>query len=155
MSDWTGGEMMAVAAARLVKDTDVAVVGLGLPQVAALLAKRTHAPRAGVMLELGVFDPMPTESAMGIADPRLWKDAQAFGGMLDVRLASWAPCRSTSSARSTRRSSYTTTEPSGASTAPAALTTSPRSPAAWSSLCATTPASSSNASTSSPVRGAA
>ena len=84
MSDWTGGEMMAVAAARLVKDTDVAVVGLGLPQVAALLAKRTHAPRAGVMLELGVFDPMPTESAMGIADPRLWKDAQAFGGMLDV-----------------------------------------------------------------------
>jgi len=76
--------MLAVAAASLVLDTDVAVVGLGLPQVAAVLAKRTHAPNATLLLEIGVFEPAPRESAMGIADPRLWEGSTAFGGMLDV-----------------------------------------------------------------------
>ena len=84
MSEWTRGEMLAVAASSLVRDGDVAVVGLGLPQVAAVLAKRTHAPNATLLLEIGVFEPAPTESAMGIADPRLWEGCQAFGSMLDV-----------------------------------------------------------------------
>lgn len=81
---WTGGEMLAVAASREVRDSDVVVVGLGLPQVAALLAKQTHAPSAVLLLENGVFEPQPCESAMGIADPRLWHGAAAFGSMLDV-----------------------------------------------------------------------
>ncbi len=76
--------MLAVAASSLVWDTDIAVVGLGLPQVAAVLAKRTHAPNATLLLEIGVFEPEPKESAMGIADPRLWQGSTAFGGMLDV-----------------------------------------------------------------------
>jgi glutaconate CoA-transferase subunit B len=84
MTEWTKGEMLAVAAASLVRDADVAVVGLGLPQVAAVLAKRTHAPNATLLLEIGVFEPAPSESAMGIADPRLWAGSTAFGGMLDV-----------------------------------------------------------------------
>jgi glutaconate CoA-transferase, subunit B len=81
---WTRGEMLAVAASSLVRDGDVAVVGLGLPQVAAVLAKRTHAPDATLLLEIGVFEPAPTESAMGIADPRLWEGSTAFGSMMDV-----------------------------------------------------------------------
>jgi glutaconate CoA-transferase subunit B len=76
--------MLAVAASTLVHDDDVAVVGLGLPQVAAVLAKRTHAPGVRLLLEIGVFEPSPKESAMGIADPRLWEGSTAFGGMLDV-----------------------------------------------------------------------
>lgn len=84
MTTWTKGEMLAVAASSLVRDGDVAIVGLGLPQVAAVLAKRTHAPNARLLLEIGVFEPSPTESAMGIADPRLWEGSTAFGGMLDV-----------------------------------------------------------------------
>ncbi len=76
--------MLAVAAASLVRDGDVAVVGLGLPQVAAVLAKRTHAPDATLLLEIVVFEPVPNESAMGIADPRLWVGSTAFGSMLDV-----------------------------------------------------------------------
>jgi glutaconate CoA-transferase subunit B len=76
--------MLAVAASNLVRDDDVAVVGLGLPQVAAVLAKRTHAPGVRLLLEIGVFEPSPTESAMGIADPRLWEGSTSFGGMLDV-----------------------------------------------------------------------
>jgi glutaconate CoA-transferase subunit B len=76
--------MLACAAAGCVRDEDVAVIGLGLPQVATVLAKRTHAPRATLLLEIGVFEPAPIESAMGIADPRLWHGCAAFGGMLDV-----------------------------------------------------------------------
>lgn len=84
MTTWTRGEMLTVAASSLVRDGDVAVVGLGLPQVAAVLAKRTHAPDAQLLLEIGAFEPLPTESAMGIADPRLWEGSTSFGGMLDV-----------------------------------------------------------------------
>ena len=76
--------MLAAAASGLVHPSDVALVGLGLPQVAAVLAKRTHCPSATLLLELGVFGPSPTESSMGVADPRMWKNATSFGGMLDV-----------------------------------------------------------------------
>lgn len=84
MGSWSSGELLAVAASRLIVDADTCFVGLGLPQVAAVLAKRTHAPAATLLLEIGVFEPMPTQSAMGIADPRLWEGAGAFGSVGDV-----------------------------------------------------------------------
>lgn len=82
--DWTRGEMLAVAGSLQVVDGDVGIVGLGLPQVAGLLAKCTHAPTARLLLEIGVFDPMPTEPAMGIADPKMWSGATAFSSTLEV-----------------------------------------------------------------------
>jgi glutaconate CoA-transferase subunit B len=76
--------MMAVAASHEISDDDVVVVGLGLPQIAALLAKRTHAPAATLALEIGVFGAFSTTPSMGIADPRMWEGARAFGGIVDV-----------------------------------------------------------------------
>lgn len=84
MTEWTGGEIMAVAAAHLVADNDVVLVGVGLPQVAAALAQRTHAPNAELLLELGVFDPQPVGESMGVADPRMWTGSKAYGSMLEV-----------------------------------------------------------------------
>ena len=81
---WTRGEMLAVAGSLQVVDGDVALIGLGLPQVAALLAQRTHAPTARLLLEIGVFEPVPTEPAMGIADPRMWAGATSYGSMIEV-----------------------------------------------------------------------
>lgn len=81
---WTRGEMLAVAGSLQIVEGDVVAVGLGLPQVAALLAQRTHAPTVRLLLEIGVFEPIPTEPAMGIADPRMWKDATAFSSTLEV-----------------------------------------------------------------------
>ena len=44
MVHYTSSEMMAVAAARLLRDGDVVFVGIGLPNLACNLARRTHAP---------------------------------------------------------------------------------------------------------------
>lgn len=81
---WTRGEMLAVAASAEIRDGEVAVIGLGLPQISALLARYGHAPGARLLLEIGVFEPSPRTPAMGIADPAIWQGARAFGGMLDV-----------------------------------------------------------------------
>jgi glutaconate CoA-transferase subunit B len=84
MNAWTPAEMMAVAASQLVTDDDVVLVGIGLPQLAALLAKKTHAPAAHLALEIGVFGASSTKPSVGIADPRMWEGAEAFGGLVDV-----------------------------------------------------------------------
>jgi acyl CoA:acetate/3-ketoacid CoA transferase beta subunit len=47
--------MMAVAASQEIAVGDVVVVGLGLPQIASLLAKRTHAPGVTLVLGIGVL----------------------------------------------------------------------------------------------------
>jgi glutaconate CoA-transferase subunit B len=81
---WTRGEMMAVAGSHQVRDEDVVLVGLGLPQVAALLARHTHAAGVSLLLEAGIFGTAPREPAMGVADPRMWAGATAFGSLLEV-----------------------------------------------------------------------
>ncbi len=59
MGGYSASEMMAVAAARQVRDGQVVFVGIGLPFPAAILAKRTHAPRAVLLCESGVLDGDP------------------------------------------------------------------------------------------------
>ena len=41
VSDITASEMMVTAASKEVQDGEIAVVGIGLPQVACVLARRT------------------------------------------------------------------------------------------------------------------
>ncbi|MGB9867691.1 MAG: CoA-transferase subunit beta [Bacillota bacterium] len=77
-------EIMVIVASRELRDGDVVVVGLGLPQVAAMLAQRTHAPNLHMVLEIGVIDPQPVDPAVGIADPRIWYRASSFCGFVDT-----------------------------------------------------------------------
>ena len=58
-TDFTMSELMAVAGSRCLANGDVVATGLGLPQVACVLAKRTHAPNLTMILEIGVIDPEP------------------------------------------------------------------------------------------------
>ena len=58
-------ELMAVAGARELKDGEIIGVGLGLPVVSSFLAKRTHAPNATILFELGVVDPEPMTQGSG------------------------------------------------------------------------------------------
>lgn len=76
--NFTTNELMAVTAARLIKDNENVVVGLGLPQIAALLAKNTHAPNLNIIYEIGVINPEAEEMGVGIADPRLWYKSEYF-----------------------------------------------------------------------------
>jgi acyl CoA:acetate/3-ketoacid CoA transferase beta subunit len=77
-------EIMATAGARELRDGEVVVVGLGLPQVACVLAKRTHAPGLSALLEIGVMNPIPIDTAVGLADARIWYRATCLSGFLDV-----------------------------------------------------------------------
>ncbi|HHV18016.1 MAG TPA: hypothetical protein GXZ27_04065 [Thermoanaerobacterales bacterium] len=75
---YTTNELMAVTASRLLRDSDNIVVGLGLPQIAAQLAKTTHAPNLNIVYEIGSINPDAIEMGVGIADPRLWYQSQYF-----------------------------------------------------------------------------
>ena len=54
MAEYSASEMMVVAAARQLRDGQVVFVGVGLPLLAAILAKRTHAPRVFLLCESGI-----------------------------------------------------------------------------------------------------
>lgn len=78
-------ELMAAAGARELQDGEIVCVGLGLPIVASFLAKRTHAPRLTILLELGVLDPEPLEVGVdGLSDPRIWYRAKAHTSFADT-----------------------------------------------------------------------
>ncbi|MCS7282989.1 MAG: CoA-transferase [Anaerolineae bacterium] len=82
--DYTPSELMAVAGARELKDGEIAAVGIGLPVVASFLAKRTHAPRLTILFELGVVDPEPIHTGVGLADPRVWYRAKVMSSFVDM-----------------------------------------------------------------------
>jgi glutaconate CoA-transferase subunit B len=73
-------ELMTVCGSRQIKDGEVVFVGTGLPMVASLLAKRTHAPRAKIVFESGFIDSNAKDLALSIADSRLgWRASGAIG----------------------------------------------------------------------------
>ena len=80
MAEILASEIMAVAGARELRDGEVVVVGLGLPQVACVLAKRTHAPGLSALLEIGVMNMSPIHTAVGLADCRIWYRATCWSG---------------------------------------------------------------------------
>lgn len=82
--DYSPTELMAVAGARELKDHQVVAVGIGLPVVASLLAKKLHAPNMTILFELGVIDPEPIENGVGLADPRVWYRSKVFSSFVDI-----------------------------------------------------------------------
>jgi acyl CoA:acetate/3-ketoacid CoA transferase beta subunit len=82
--EYTPFDLMAVAGARELRDGEIVAVGLGLPVVASFLAKRTHAPNITLLLELGVVDPEPVHTAVGLADPRIWYRAKILSSFVDM-----------------------------------------------------------------------
>lgn len=55
--DWSPQELIAVSASRLLADRKVVFAGVGMPLVAAVLAKSTHAPHLTIVLEGGIIGP--------------------------------------------------------------------------------------------------
>jgi glutaconate CoA-transferase subunit B len=67
---FTLGELMVAAAAREIRDGDICFVGMRLPLIAFVVAKRTHAPKAVGLFENGVIRSTPApELIYTMADP--------------------------------------------------------------------------------------
>jgi len=64
--DYTIKEQMIVSAAREIKDHDIIYAGVGLPNVAVLLAKFSHAPNATVVYETGIVRIEPCILGLGV-----------------------------------------------------------------------------------------
>ena len=69
-NDYTLGELMVVSAAREIGDGEVVFVGMRLPLIAFVVAKKTHAPNAVGVFENGVIRSTPaSELIYTMADP--------------------------------------------------------------------------------------
>jgi glutaconate CoA-transferase subunit B len=77
-------ELMVCAAARLLADKEVVFVGIGLPNLACNLARRTHAPGLVLVYESGAVGATPARLPISIGDPALVTDSIAVMPMADV-----------------------------------------------------------------------
>jgi glutaconate CoA-transferase subunit B len=74
---WSADEIMAVEAARRLDDGAVCFVGIGLPSLAANLARRTHAPGCVLVYESGTIGAKPRRLPLSIGDGELAETADA------------------------------------------------------------------------------
>jgi glutaconate CoA-transferase, subunit B len=81
---FTADEMMAVAAARLLRDGMVCFVGIGLPSEAANLARRTSAPGLVLVYESGTIGAKPTRLPLSIGDGELAETADAVVSVPEI-----------------------------------------------------------------------
>ena len=77
-------EMMIVAAARELAGQHVCFVGVGLPNIAVNLAKRTVAPELELVYEAGVFGAEPARLPLSIGDPTIVSGATAVTSMYEL-----------------------------------------------------------------------
>ena len=77
-------EMMIVAAARELAGQHVCFVGVGLPNIAVNLAKRTVSPDMELVYEAGVFGARPARLPLSIGDPTIVTGATAVTSMFEL-----------------------------------------------------------------------
>jgi glutaconate CoA-transferase, subunit B len=77
-------EMMIVAAARELAGQRVCFVGVGLPNIAVNLAKRTVAPELELVYEAGVFGARPARLPLSIGDPTIVTGATSVTSMFEL-----------------------------------------------------------------------
>ena len=81
---FSASEMMIVAAARELAGQRVCFVGVGLPNIAVNLAKRTVSPDMELVYEAGVFGARPARLPLSIGDPTIVTHATAVTSMLEL-----------------------------------------------------------------------
>jgi glutaconate CoA-transferase subunit B len=82
--EFTSAELMIINASRLLRDGDVVFVGVGQPNLACNLAKRTHAPNIVMIYEAGVIGAEPARLPLSIGDPTLVSGALSVVSMYDI-----------------------------------------------------------------------
>ena len=91
MTEYTDTELMITRAAQELRNDDTVFVGVGVPTLACILAKRTDAPDLEMIYESGTIDSDPSRLPLSIADPALATNAgsvvpmaQGFGTYLQA-----------------------------------------------------------------------
>ena len=79
-TDYTAQEIIVVAGSKVLEDNKVVFVGTGLPMVASLLAKLTHAPGLIPVFEAGAVGP-----PLGVGLPLSVGDSKTFTGASYVK----------------------------------------------------------------------
>src|SRR5512134_3981957 len=87
-SSYTASELLAVMAARLLKDGQIVFAGVGIPLLAATLAQRLHAPSLTILFEGGVIGPfiVPGELPPSTNEQRCTRRANMVLPITDVLL---------------------------------------------------------------------
>jgi glutaconate CoA-transferase subunit B len=75
---------MITACAREVLDGERVLIGVGLPLLGAMLAKRTHAPNCKMAYETGSFDSLPSRTPFSVVDADLVPRAVYAGQLPDI-----------------------------------------------------------------------
>ena len=81
---YTLTELMAVTAAREIRDGEVVFAGTGLPMLGAMLAQRTHAPGCCIIFEAGTVASQLAHLPMSVGDPRAMRGAAMAAGLSEV-----------------------------------------------------------------------
>lgn len=66
-------EMIAYVLAQQIEDNEVVYIGTGLPMVAGILAKKTHAPNITLVYESGAQNPMQGDMPWSVGGPFTWR----------------------------------------------------------------------------------
>ena len=84
MAEYTLREMMAIAAARQIRDKDIVFCGTGISMLAAMAAKHISAPDSVIFFETGAIDSLLAEVPMAVADPRVMHWTSVNGSLADA-----------------------------------------------------------------------
>lgn len=77
-------ERLVVGCARELVDGEVCFVGIGVPSLAAMLAKHTHAPDLVLVYESGAIDADPPAAPLSTGSPVVVERTTMLGSCLDV-----------------------------------------------------------------------
>lgn len=83
MATYSPREMMAIAAAREIKDGDIVFCGTGISMLAAMAAKHISAPNSVIFFETGAVDSRLEEVPLAVADSRVMYATAVNGSLAD------------------------------------------------------------------------
>jgi glutaconate CoA-transferase subunit B len=84
VTSYTADDMMAVAAARRLRDGAVCFVGIGLPSLACNLARALHAPNCVLIYESGAIGAKPRHLPLSIGDGELAETADVVVSVPEI-----------------------------------------------------------------------
>ncbi len=83
-TDYSSREMMAIMAAREIKNGDIVFAGTGISMLAATAAKNINAPDSIIFFETGAIDSLLEELPLAVADPRVMYYSASNAGLVDA-----------------------------------------------------------------------